>query len=182
MCKARVMIRNEVSGLYTRAQTSHRKFWWKPLELSVKQDQTVGLVSQLGFTGTSGARTRTFGPYWNFRMKPETILSHASACSNYTNRNFQCLTGTSGEYRNFQTETGTVFSNVGARGRQRLELPVWYTGTFGARLSNLLSFDKSTFYPHFANKICIPLDSATLPTTQIKICILESKRLLSIKI
>jgi hypothetical protein len=62
---------------------------------------------------------------------------------------------------------------------------VRHTETSGARLSNLLSFDKSTFYPHFANEICIPLDSSALPMTQIKINgveALELKRLLSIKI
>jgi hypothetical protein len=151
MCKARAMVRNEVSGLYTRAQTSHRKFWRKPPELPIKRDQTIRFVSQLGFTRTFGARTGTSGPYWNFWMKPGTILSHASARANCTNRNFRCLTRTSGEYRNFQTETGTVFSNAGVHRRQRLELLVRYTGTSGARLSSLLSFNKSTFYPHFAN-------------------------------
>jgi hypothetical protein len=151
MCKARAMVRNEVSGLYTRAQMSHRKFWWKPPELPVKRDQTVGLVSQLGFTKTSGARTGTSSPYRNFRTEPGTILSHASTHANYTNWNFRCLTRTSGEYRNFWTETGTKYSHADARGRQRPELPVWHTRTSGARLSSLLSFNKSTFYPHFAN-------------------------------
>jgi hypothetical protein len=103
---------------------SHRKFWWKPPELLAKRDQTVGLVSQLGFTGTSGARTRTFGPYQNFQKKPGTILSHASARANCTNQNFRCLTETSDEYRNFRTEIGTKYSHADARGRQRPELPV----------------------------------------------------------
>jgi hypothetical protein len=96
MYKAQATVRNEVSGLYTRARTSHRKFWWNLPELPVKRDQTVGLVSQLGFTGTSGARTKTCGPYRNFQTEPGTILSHVSARANCTNRNFRCLTGTSG--------------------------------------------------------------------------------------
>jgi hypothetical protein len=132
MCKARAMVRNEVSGLYTQARTSHRKFWWKPPKLSIKRDQTVGLVSQLGFIRTSGARTGTSGPYRNFRTEPGTILSHVSMRANCTNRNFRCLTGTSGEYRNFRTGTRTVFSNTGTHGRQRLELLVQYIGTSGA--------------------------------------------------
>jgi hypothetical protein len=103
---------------------SHRKFWWKPPELPVKRDQTVRLVSQLGFTGTSGARTETSGPYWNFRTEPGTILSHASTRANYTNWNFRCLTRTSSEYRNFQMETETKYSHADARERQRPELPV----------------------------------------------------------
>jgi hypothetical protein len=61
------------------------------------------------------------------------------------------LTETSGEHRNFRTETGTVFSNADARERQLPELPVMHTGTFGARLSSLKVLDKSTIYPHFAN-------------------------------
>jgi hypothetical protein len=130
---------------------SHRKFWWKPPELLVKRDQTVGLVSQLRFTKTSGARIETFGPYRNFRTEPETILSHASGRTNYTNQNFRCLIGTFDEYQNFQTKTGTKYSHADARGRQRPKLPVLLTETSGARLSSLLSFDKSTFYPHFAN-------------------------------
>jgi hypothetical protein len=144
MCKAQATVRNEVSSLYTRARMSHQKFWWKPPELSVKRDQTVGLVSQLGFT-------RTSGPYQNLRMEPGTILSHASACANCTNRNFQCLTGTSGKYRNFRTEVGTKYSHADARGHQRPELLVQLTRTSGVCLSSLLSFDKSTFYLHFAN-------------------------------
>jgi hypothetical protein len=149
--KAQATVRNEVSSLNTRARMSHRKFWWKPPELSVKRDQTVGLVGQLGFTGTSGARTRTSGTYRNFRMEPGTILSHASARANCTNQNFQCLTGTFGEYWNFQTETRTKYSHADTRGRQRPELPVRHTRTSGACISHLLSFDKSIFYPHFAN-------------------------------
>jgi hypothetical protein len=101
MCKAREMVRNEVSSLYTRARMSHRKLWWKPPELPVKRDQTVGLVSQLGFTRTSGARTRSSGPYRNLWMEPETILSHANARANCTNRNFRCLTGTPVSTRTF---------------------------------------------------------------------------------
>jgi hypothetical protein len=96
---------------------SHRKLWCKPPELPVKRDQTIGLVSQLGFTGTSSARTGTSGPYQNFQTEPGTILSHASARANCTNQNFQCLTGTSGEYRNFRTETRTKYSHADARGR-----------------------------------------------------------------
>jgi hypothetical protein len=165
MCKAWATVRNEMSSLYTRARMSHRKFWWKPPELPVKRDQTVGLVSQLGFTGTSGARTGTSGPYRNFRTEPRTILSHASARANYTNRNFRCLIGTSGEYRNFRKETGTKYSHADSRGHQRPELLMQLTGTSGlthqnfwssslelsVQLSSLLSFDKSTFYPYFAN-------------------------------
>jgi hypothetical protein len=151
MCKAQATVRNEMSSLYTRARMSHRKFRWKPPELPVKRDQTVGLVSQLGFTETFGARTKTSGPYRNFRTEPRTILSHESARANCTNRNFWCLTRTFGEYRNFRTETRTKYSHADARGRQRPELPMQLTGTSGARLSSLLSFNKSTFYPHFAN-------------------------------
>jgi hypothetical protein len=151
MCKARATVRNEVSSLYTRAHMSHQKFWWKPPELPVKQDQIVGLVSQLGSTGTSGARTGTSGPYQNLRTEPKTILSHVNARTNYTNRNFRCLTGTSGKYRNFWSETETKYSHADARGRQRPELLVQLIRTFSARLSILLSFDKRTFYLHFAN-------------------------------
>jgi hypothetical protein len=107
MCKARAMIRNEMSSLYTQARMSHQKFWWKPPELPVKRDHTVRLVSQLGFTGTSGARTRTSSPYWNLWMEPGTILSHASARANYTNQNFRCLAGTSGRRPEQNTRTRT---------------------------------------------------------------------------
>jgi hypothetical protein len=90
---------------------SHQKFWWKPPELLVKRDQTVGLVSQLGFTETSGARTGTSDPYRNLRMEPGTILSHVSVRANCTNRNFR-------------TDTETKYSHTDARGSQRPELPI----------------------------------------------------------
>jgi hypothetical protein len=48
-------------------------------------------------------------------------------------------------------ETGTVFSNAGARERQLPILPVMQTGTSGARLSSLKVLDKSTIYSYFAN-------------------------------
>jgi hypothetical protein len=138
MCKAQATVRNEVSSLYTRARMSHRKFWWKSPELPVKQDQTVGLVSQLGSIGTSGARTGTFGPYRNLRMEPGTILLHANARANCTNRNFRCLIGTFGKYRNFQTETEIKYSHAGASDRNfwcsSPELPVQLTRTFGPSL------------------------------------------------
>jgi hypothetical protein len=126
MCKARATVRNEVSTLYTRARMSHRKFRWKPLELSVKRDQTVGLVSQLGSIGTSGARTGTSGPYRNLRTEPGTILSHANTRANCTNRNFR-------------TETGTKYSHADTRGRQRPELPVLLTRTSGPGHQNFRS-------------------------------------------
>jgi hypothetical protein len=151
MCKAWATVRNEVRSLYTRAQMSHRKFWWKPPELPVKRDQTTGLVSQLGSTETSGARTGTSGQYRNLRTEPRTILSYAHARANCTNQNFRCLTGTFGPYRNFRIEAGTKYSHAHVRGRQRPKLPVQLTKTSGARLSSLLSFDKSNFYPYFAN-------------------------------
>jgi hypothetical protein len=136
------------------SRESHRNFWSneiRPLGLSVNSgspELPVPWPELPVHTGTSG-------------RNPEQFSRTRARAQNYTNRNFRCLTGTSCEYRNFQTETGTVFSNAGACGRQRPELPVGHTGTSGARLSSLLS------------------------TTQIKINgvkALESKRLLSIKI
>jgi hypothetical protein len=83
----------------------------------------------------------------NFWTEPETILSHASARANCTNRNFRCLTETSSEYQNFRMETGIKYSHADTHERQFPELPVQLTGTYGARLSSLLSFNKSTFIP-----------------------------------
>jgi hypothetical protein len=148
MCKAQTTVRNEVSSLYTRARMSHRKFWWKPPELPIKRDQTVGLISQLGSTGTSGARTGTSGPYQNLRTEPGTILSHVNTRANCTNQNFRCLTGTSGRRPEQNTRTRTPATGTSGAAHRNFrssspELPV--------QLSSLLSFEKSTFYPHFAN-------------------------------
>jgi hypothetical protein len=114
---------------------SHRKFWWKPSELLVKRDQTIGLVSQLGSTRTSGARTGTFSPYRNLRMEPGTILSHANARANCTNRNFRCLTGTSGRRTEQNTRTRMRAGNNDRNFRcSSPELPVQLTKTSGLAL------------------------------------------------